>query len=275
MANILDRIVQTKRIELTQAKQRRPLTALQREIEGMARCRNFYRAIISPPLRAVNLIAEVKKASPSAGVICEDFDPVAIAKTYAAAGASALSVLTDGPYFQGRLADLTAVKQAVKLPVLRKDFIIDPYQVYESRAAGADAILLIAACLKVAEIMDLIILASQLTLTSLVEVHGLDELLRLRSITGFPQGGYVLLGINNRDLNTFTVDIGTTTRLAEFVDERCILVSESGIHTHADVQKLVSSGVQSMLVGESLMRSGDIAAKVAELLGPVRPGAGA
>ena len=244
------------------------MAVLAERIEPLGRCRNLYAALISRPARTVNLIAEVKKASPSAGVIREDFDPVAIAGTYAAAGATALSVLTDQPYFQGRLEYLTQVAQAVSLPVLRKDFIIDPYQVYESRAAGADGILLIAACLKPAEIMDLIILASKLTLTCLIEVHDAAELLQVRSLAGFPQGGYVLLGINNRDLNTFTVDLGATLRLADLVDDRRILVSESGIHTHADVRRLARAGVQSILVGESLMRAPDIAAKVAELLDP-------
>jgi len=236
----------------------------------MERCRNLYSALTRPPDRTVHLIAEIKKASPSAGVIREDFDPPSIARAYAQAGASALSVLTDEQYFQGRLEYLAQVKQAVSLPILRKDFILDPYQVYESRAAGADAILLIAACLLPAELMDLIILASRLSLTCLIEVHDADELLRVRSLVGFPQGGYVLLGINNRDLTTFDVDIGTTLRLAELVEDRRILVSESGIHTRADVGRLAAAGIRSVLVGESLMRSPDVSAKVAQLLGPAR-----
>ncbi len=267
---ILHEITETKRKEVAAAKQARPTETLIRQCRNLPRCRNFYRAISRRPARAVNLIAEVKKASPSAGVIRTDFDPVAIARTYEAAGASAISVLTDETYFQGSLAYLTQVRQAVGLPVLRKDFIIDPYQVYESRAAGADAVLLIAACLQTGPLTDLLILASQLSLTCLIEVHDADELLRVRSLAGFPAGGYVLLGINNRDLTTFTTDIATTLRLADLVDGRDILVSESGIHTHADVERLAAAGVRGILVGESLMRSDDIAAKIGDLLGPAR-----
>ena len=265
--NILDDIVQTKRKEVAAAKRQAPLESLQEAIQSLPRCRNFYAALTAKPQKAANLIAEVKKASPSAGVIRADFDPVAIAKIYAQSGAAALSVLTDEQYFQGRLEYIAQVKSAVNLPILRKDFIIDPYQVYQSRAAGADAILLIAACLTPGEMMDLIILASQLTLTCLVEVHDADELMRVRSLVNFPQGCYVLLGINNRSLATFKVDLATTLRLAELVDDPRILVSESGIHTASDVQRLRRAGIQTILVGESLMRSPDIAAKVEELIG--------
>ncbi|NLF32996.1 MAG: indole-3-glycerol phosphate synthase TrpC [Planctomycetes bacterium] len=265
---ILHEIIETKRKEVADARQARPLEGLIRQCRSLPRCRNFYRAVSRPPLRAANLIAEVKKASPSAGVLRADFDPVAIARTYEAAGASALSVLTDTTYFQGRLEYLSQIRQAVALPLLRKDFIIDPYQVYEARAAGADAILLIAACLATGPLTDLLILASQLSMTCLIEVHDADELLRVRSLAGFPAGGYVLLGINNRDLKTFTTDIATTLRLAELVDTPDILVSESGIHTRADVERLAAAGVRGILVGESLMRSDDIAAKIDELLGP-------
>ena len=265
--NILERIIQTKRNEVAQAKARASLDDITRAVDGLPRCRNFYSALTRRPRKAANLIAEVKKASPSAGVIREDFDPVAIARAYAAAGAAALSVLTDEQYFQGKLEYIEQVKAAVELPVLRKDFIIDPYQVYQSRLAGADAILLIAACLKSGELMDLIILASRLTLTCLVEVHDADELLAVRSLVGFPQGGYVLLGINNRDLATFHTDLGTTLRLAEMVEDRRVLVSESGIHTRDDITRLRAAGVRNILVGESLMRSPDIGAKVKELIG--------
>lgn len=265
--NILDRIVQTKRREVAQAKERTSLESLRDQAAAMPRCRNFHRAMTAPPANLVNLIAEVKKASPSAGVIRPDFDPVAIARDYEAAGASALSVLTDETYFQGCLEYISQVKQEVRLPVLRKDFLIDPYQVYEARVAGADAVLLIAACLKPAEMMDMLILATQLTLTSLIEVHDADELMQVRSLVGFPQANYVLLGINNRDLTTFKVDLGTTLRLAELVDDPRTLVSESGIHDREDVRRLRQAGVQSILVGESLMRADDLGAKVKELMG--------
>lgn len=265
--DILQRIVGTKREEVAQRRRQTPLEVLRDRLAGMPRCRNFYAAMIAEPEGGANLIAEVKKASPSAGVIREDFDPVAIARTYESAGARALSVLTDEQYFQGRLEYIDAIKRAVALPVLRKDFIIDRYQVYEARAAGADAILLIVACLNKAELLDLIILASQLGLTCLVEVHDADELLTARDLVGFPQGGYVLLGINNRDLKTFHVDLGTTLRLAELVEDHRVLVSESGIHTGDDVRRLRRAGVRNVLIGESIMRAGDMAGKIAELLG--------
>src|SRR6185436_8826032 len=206
--------------------------------------------------KKLNLIAEIKKASPSAGVIRADFDPVAIAKTYADNGADALSVLTDEKYFQGKLEYIHRVRDAVRLPVLRKDFIIDPYQVYESRAAGADAILLIAEALQVNELIDLQILATELNMTCLIEVHDMDNLIRVRDrVIGFPHRSYSLLGINNRDLRTFKTDLGTTLRMAELVEDRNVLVSESGIHTRQDLAKLADAGIRAVLVGESLMRS--------------------
>jgi indole-3-glycerol phosphate synthase len=239
---------------------------LRETIQTLGRPRNFFHAVTGPGRFRVNLIAEVKKASPSAGVIRADFDPVAIARTYAAAGADALSVLTDEQYFQGKLEYIQAVRDAVNLPVLRKDFVIDPYQVYESRAAGADAILLIAECLPVNELIDLQILATELNLTTLIEVHDMDNLIRVRDqVIGFPHKSYSLLGINNRDLRTFKTDLGTTLRLAELVEDRRVLVSESGIHTPADVRKLADAGIRAALIGESLMRSDDIAAKIREL----------
>ncbi len=266
--NILDRILETKRKEIAQLRASVGLDELKSAAADAPRARNFFAAVSAQPARRVNLIAEVKKASPSAGVICEDFDPPAIARQYEAAGASAISVLTDEQYFQGSLDYLRQVRAAVELPVLRKDFIIDPYQVYEARAAGADAILLIAAALPSGELLDLMILAAELRMTSLVEVHDADELLAVRSMIGFPHAAYSLLGINNRDLTTFRVDINTTIRLQELACEGATLVSESGIKTARDVEKLSAAGVRAILVGETLMRSGDIQAAVDELLGP-------
>jgi len=179
-----------------------------------------------------------------------------------------LSVLTDQQYFQGSLDDLRAVRQAVDLPILRKDFLLDAYQVYEARAAGADAILLIAAALPPGTLMDLMILAAELRMTSLVEVHGADELIAVRSLIGFPHHSYSLLGINNRDLTNFHVDIFTTIRLAELAGEDVNIVSESGIKTRSDIERLNAAGVRAILVGETLMRSNDISAKVEQLLGP-------
>jgi indole-3-glycerol phosphate synthase len=216
--------------------------------------------------KPVNLIAEVKKASPSAGVIRPDFDPVKIAQAYEAAGADALSVLTDEKYFQGNLEYIHAVRDVVKLPVLRKDFVIDPYQVYETRAAGADAMLLIAECLEMSQLIDLQILATEMNLTVLIEVHDLDSLMRVRDrIVGFPHKSYSLIGINNRDLRTFKVDLGATLRMAELVEDQNVLVSESGIATYEDIKKLAAAGVRAVLVGETLMRNPDIGAAVAKL----------
>ena len=264
--NILDEIVATKRQEVAERSAKMPVEALKEGIASLGRPRNFFAAVTTPTDKPLNLIAEVKKASPSAGVIRADFDPVAIAKAYADNGADALSVLTDEKYFQGKLEYIQLIRDAVKLPVLRKDFIIDSYQVYEARAAGADAILLIAECLQVNEMIDLQILATELNLTTLIEVHDMDNLIRVRDrVIGFPHKSYSLLGINNRDLRTFKTDLGTTLRLAELVEDRGVLVSESGIHTSADVAKLADSGVRAVLVGESLMRSNDIGAKVREL----------
>jgi len=205
----------------------------------LPKCRNFYKAVTAPSRRGINVIAEVKKASPSAGLIREDFDPVAIAQAYEKCGANAISVLTDEKYFQGRLEYIDRVHRAVNLPVMRKDFIIDIWQVYEARAAGADAILLIAEALKPGELMDLMIAAAELTLTVLLEVHQADTLLAVRSLIGFPKEGYSILGINNRDLTTMQVDLNTTGRLAGLLDENTELVAESGIKTRADVEKSV------------------------------------
>lgn len=267
MSTILDKIIQTKREEVMKNRSAAPAEELRARIPDLPRPRNFFSAVTRPSGRRVNLIAEVKKASPSAGVIRPDFDPVAIALTYQAAGADALSVLTDEQYFQGHLSYIQSVRQAVDLPVLRKDFIIDEYQIYESRVAGADAILLIAECLETSQLIDFQILATELNLTCLIEVHDMEHLIRVRDrVVGFPHKGYSLIGINNRDLRTFKTDLGTTLRLAELVENRDVLVSESGINTKADVQRLAAAGVRAILVGESLMRSDDIASKVRDLL---------
>ncbi|MBP8304578.1 MAG: indole-3-glycerol phosphate synthase TrpC [Phycisphaerae bacterium] len=267
MANVLDRILADKRVEVEQSKARVPQDRLQAQAAGLPRCRNFYKAVTKPHARGINVVAEVKRASPSAGLIREDFDPVAIARTYEQCGADAISVLTDEKYFQGRLEYLTAVRQAVSVPVLRKDFILDPYQVYEARVAGADAILLIAEALKVGQLSDLLILASQLTLTVLLEVHEADVLMQVRSMIGFPQGGFSVLGINNRSLATLEVDMNTTPRLAGLVEDPDGLVAESGIRTRADVQRMKAAGATAVLVGQALCEQGDIDKAFSELFG--------
>ncbi len=265
--NILGQIIANKRIEVAKRQLLTSLEDFKKQTQIMPKCRNFYKAVTKHNKRGLNVIAEIKKASPSAGIIREDFDPVAIAKTYQNCGADALSVLTDEKYFQGRLEYIAQVKQAVDLPVLRKDFIIDPWQVYESRAAGADAILLIAETLKPGEIADLMILAAELTLTVLLEVHEADSLLAVRSLIGFPRKGYSILGINNRNLTTMKVDMNTARRLAELVDNKTELVAESGIRKHDDVEKLKSIGIGAVLIGQTLCENKNIEKKFVELFG--------
>jgi indole-3-glycerol phosphate synthase len=204
----------------------------------------------------VALIAEVKHASPSKGVLIDLFDPLALGTTYAENGAAAISVLTDRQFFKGSLDYLTTVREAVQVPVLRKDFIVDPYQVYEGRAAGADAILLIAAALDDAQLAGLYALTSELGMTALVEVHSEPE--RDRAMRIEPH----LIGINNRDLKTFNVDLDTTARIARLIPEQVTLVAESGIHSAADVRRMGELGAHAVLIGEALVKSTDIAASV-------------
>jgi indole-3-glycerol phosphate synthase len=262
---ILEQIIADKRKEVAKRKMEQPLEELKEQLVLLGKCRNFYKAVTKTNKRGLNVIAEIKKASPSAGVICRDFAPVTIAKTYERCGADAISVLTDEKYFQGKLEYIDHVKHAVDLPILRKDFIIDIWQVYESRVAGADAILLIAEALKPAELIDLMIAAAELTLTVLLEVHDADSLLAVRGMIGFPRKGYSVLGINNRDLTTMKVDLNTTSRLAGLLDNKVELVAESGIKTRQDVEKLKAAGVSAVLIGQTLCESGDIAAKFREL----------
>lgn len=267
MANILDKIVADKREEVRDRRSRTSVEQLQRRIASLPRCRNFYKAVAKRNVRGINVIAEVKKASPSAGVIRPDFDPVAIARTYEKCGADAISVLTDEKYFQGRLEYVAQVKEAVSLPVLRKDFIVDLWQVYESRAAGADAILLIGEALTPGSLMDMMIVAGELGMTVLLEIHEVDTLLAVRGMIGFPRKGYNVLGINNRDLTTMQVDIRTTARLASLLDDDMELVSESGIKTRDDVRKLKAIGVRAVLIGQTLCEDADIESKFNDLFG--------
>jgi len=218
----------------------------------------------------VNLIAEIKKASPSAGVIRDDFDPPAIARQYARAGADALSVLTDERYFQGSLDFLAQARAAVDLPLLRKDFTIYPLQIYEARWAGADAVLLIAAALEAGELGDLLGLANDLGMACLVEVHNADELSKVEAIAVGAPGN--LLGVNNRDLTTFKVDLETTVTLAARIGGDIPVVSESGIKTRRDVELVAQAGARAILVGETLMTAETIAAGVESLLVPLGGG---
>ena len=268
----LDEIIRHKREEVRERKSRTSLDDLRELISELGRPRNFFGALVRPGDRAsTSIIAEIKRRSPSAGLIRPEyegdaFDPVAIARQYHANGAAAISCLTDEHFFGGRLDYIHRVRDAVPLPVLRKDFIIDPWQVWESRAAGADAILLIAECLKEGEIIDLMILARQLQLTTLIEVHSMENLLRVRPHVGFPSRSYCLLGINNRDLTTMKTDLNHTLRLVDLVDDSDVLVSESGIRTPEDLDRLRANGVRIALVGESLMREPNPGAALARLL---------
>lgn len=259
MPTILDKIVASKRGEIEAAKRRRPERTLLKEIESAPPVRDFFTPLAtSGPIK---LIAEVKKASPSKGVIRADFDPVVIAKVYAEHGASCLSVLTDEPYFQGRLEYLMQVRAAVELPVLRKDFILDRYQVLEARAAGADAVLLIAECLDDCHLRALHDETVALGMSPLVELYKSENLKRVFD------AGATLIGINNRNLHTFETDLEHTLRLRQRVPDECVLVAESGIRSRADVLTLEEARVDAMLVGETLMASRDIGAAVDELLG--------
>jgi len=264
---ILDGIIDTKRREVAEAQARRPLDRVIAEAQAAEPPRDFHAAIRRPAPRGIHLIAEIKKASPSAGVIRADFDPVAIARIYHKGGASALSVLTDRTYFQGELAYIAQVKQAVPVPVLRKDFTVEAYQVYEARAAGADAVLLISEVLATDEIVDLLRLADSLGMTSLVEAHNPSLLLAVHAAIRGAGAVRYLLGINNRDLARQVVDVGTTERAAGLLSDKSILVAESGIHTPTDVARVRNAGAAAMLVGESLMAAPDIAARMRELLG--------
>ena len=263
----MDKIIADKKIEVQSRRSQTSLEQLKEQVRDLPKCRNFYKAVTKPNARGINVIAEVKKASPSAGLIREDFDPVSIALKYEKCGADAISVLTDEKYFQGRLEYINRIREVVDLPVLRKDFIIDLWQVYESRAAGADAILLIADALKPGLLMDLMIAAAELSLTVLLEVHHADTLMAVRSLIGFPEKGYSVLGINNRNLTTMQVDLNTTSRLAGLLDNTNELVAESGIKTRADVEKLMKIGVRAVLIGQTLCENPDIEQKFTELFG--------
>lgn len=258
--NILDEICAHVAGVVEGRMREKPLASVMRDAEATATPRDFRGALIGR--EPVALIAEAKKASPSKGLLRAGFDAAGLAAVYAAAGASAVSVLTEERYFQGRPEYLAAVKAACPLPALRKDFILDPYQVYESRALEADALLLIVRALDDARLADLAALAAELGMAALVEVHDEAELDRALA------AGASLIGVNNRNLDTFAVDLETTIRLAARVDDGVTLVGESGIHTRADVERLREAGVDAILVGESIVTSADPAAKIRELIGP-------
>ena len=269
----LRQIIDHKRREVEAAQKVRTQGQLEDMIGELGRPRNLFSAVTNRrDQSSTAVIAEIKRKSPSAGWIRpeyerDDFDPVPIAKGYASAGAAAISCLTDERFFAGRAAFVHQIRDAVALPVLRKDFILEPWQVWESRAIGADAILLIAECLTESEIIDLMILARELELTTLIECHAMENLLRIRPHIGFPSRSYSLLGINNRDLSTMTSDLNHTLRLVDLVDDPSVLVSESGIHEPAHLEKLRKEGVHIALVGEALMRTAEPGEALRVLLG--------
>ena len=259
-ANKLDEIVAHKREEI------QPLLQVMEKLRFAAAERNdvrsLYNALCTEEDGTLALIAEVKKASPSAGTISDDFHPVVVAKTYEAAGASAVSVLTDRKYFQGSLQYLTQIRAEVGIPVLRKDFIVHEAQIYEAVVAGADAILLIVAALEQDELMRLLDVAHTFQLDALVEVHDREELDRALDTEAR------IIGVNNRNLRTFHVDLHTTEQLSEEIPDDVVLVSESGIKTPEDAAQVLGWGANAILVGESLMRAGDVQALARELIYP-------
>jgi indole-3-glycerol phosphate synthase len=261
--DILKKIVEYKRGELAATRAATPLAEMKARLADLEdQPRGFARALADAAASGwTPIIAEVKKGSPSKGVIRPDFDPLAIAEIYEKSGATCLSVLTDAHFFLGHLRFLALIREQVRLPLLRKDFIFDPYQIYEARAAGADAILLIAAMLELPMIEDFAGLARELSLDVLLEVHDETELeTALRTDCH-------LIGINNRNLRTFVTDLGTTERLARLIPTERTVVAESGIEARSDVVRLQQGGAKAFLIGEALMREADIGAKLRELLG--------
>ena len=265
--SILDQILDRTRADVAERRARVPLVELRARCRDRAPTRDFLGALrrdadaTARRRGTIRVVAEIKKASPSRGVIRPDFDPPALARSYAAAGASALSVLTDAPFFQGSLGHLAAVRGAVALPILRKDFHVEPYQLWEARDAGADAVLLIAAALPPRQLQDLAGLARDLGLAALVEVHARPEL------DAAVASGAVAIGINNRDLRTFEVSLETTFGLLPHVPAAAVLVSESGIAEPAQVARLAAAGADAILVGEGLLRHADVGGALRRLVG--------
>jgi indole-3-glycerol phosphate synthase len=258
--SVLDAIVARKADDLAGELAREPLAAIRAAAEAARPARDFAAALRSQP---IGIVAEIKRRSPSRGVLAELVDPPELARVYQAAGADAISVLTERHHFNGSLDDLRAVRAAVDLPLLRKDFLFAPYHLYQARAAGADAALLIVAMLEDAALRDLIALAAEVGLAALIEVHTEGEIERALA------AGVTLLGINNRDLHTFAVDLAVTERLRPLVPADLAVVGESGVHGAGEVARLRAAGVQAILVGEALMRAGQdgVPAKLAELRG--------
>lgn len=259
--SILRKILEAKRAEVETRKKQVPLEALKERLSEAPPVRPFAQALKRREGEPIRLIAELKKASPSKGVFRGDFDPEAILRAYEQSPASALSILTDEPFFQGSLENLSLARRITTKPLLRKDFLVDEYQVYEARVHGADAVLLIVSALDEKKLRDLLSLSRELGMDALVEVHTENELeVALKA-------GATLVGINNRNLENFEVDLGTTLRLRRLVPNDSVVVSESGIESREQVRQLEEAGVDAILVGENLIRSPDPVAKAKELLG--------
>jgi len=259
MSNILERIVAAKRQEIEHRRAENPEGQLESRLAEAPPVRDFRAALEKGP--GLGVIAEVKKASPSAGVLRADFDPVAVARIYESNRANAISVLTDEPFFHGHLSHLTAIRKAVAPPVLRKDFILDRYQVVEARVAGADAVLLIAEILGAKALPALLGEIHKLGMQALVELYDHENLPRVL------EAGAKLVGVNNRNLRTFATSLEHTLELVNDIPRDCCLISESGIRTCADIQRLKTAGVKAVLIGETLMRATDIGQKLRELRG--------
>lgn len=255
---ILSRIIEEKRKVIEEAKRIKPQDELLKEIKSLSVKSSFKKNVSRP--HHINLIAEIKKASPSKGILRGDFNPVKIAITYQANGASAISILTDERFFEGKLEYLVKVRSNVSIPILRKDFFIDEYQIYETVAAGADAILLICDILSMAELARFYNIATGLGLDCLVEVHSEEDVEKALAIDA------AIIGINNRDLHTFKVDLSVTQRLIRMVPQNKVIVSESGIKCYEDIMFLKSLGVNAVLIGEAFMESDDITAKMREIM---------
>ncbi|MFC1855358.1 indole-3-glycerol phosphate synthase TrpC [Thermodesulfobacteriota bacterium] len=262
MSTILDKIIDHKKKELAELKSNKSTDEVKKCVKNCQREPmdiSFFDALNKKG--SINIIAEVKKGSPSKGIICEDFDPVSIAKQYEIAGAGAVSVLTDSHFFFGKLQYLKDIRKAISLPILRKDFIIDEYQIYEAKCAGANAILLIAAVLDKDTIQEFLDIARKLDLDALVEVHNKSELDKVLKTDAR------IIGVNNRNLKDFSVDLNTTAELVKDIPPGKVVVSESGIHTRADIEQVLSCGVNSFLIGEALVKDNQMAGKMAEFLG--------
>ncbi|UCD84399.1 MAG: indole-3-glycerol phosphate synthase TrpC [Deltaproteobacteria bacterium] len=260
----LDEIVEHKRKELKEVKRKIPLTELEKKLTDLPPTKGFKKVFKSSTLDnepITRIIAEIKKASPSKGIIRDDFDPVKIARVYEKEGAVAISVLTESNYFKGCNEHLRLIRDAVEIPLLRKDFIFDEYQVYEARVCGADAVLLISAILEINELKNLIRLSRDLGLDCLLEVHNQEELKKVLATEG------EIIGINNRDLHSFKVDVNTTLKLIPQTPRGITIISESGISNREEIVKLQKAGVDGFLIGEALIREQDIGSKLKELLG--------